>query len=122
MMTLNNLFCLLAFAPPQTQPGQKPPPIWVTLAPIGFMVVVMWLIMIRPQQKEQKRRDEMLKAIKKGDKVSTSAGILGIVVSIKEKSVVIRSEESKFEVLKSAVTDVIERSGDAPPSADPAKN
>jgi len=112
MTTLNNLFCLLAFAPP-AQPGQKPAPIWVTLAPIIFMVVIMYWIMIRPQQKETKRREQMIKALKKGDRIVTSSGIVAIVVSIKEKSVTIRSDETKLEVLKSSVTDVTERSGEA---------
>ena len=112
MTTLNNLFCLLAFSPPP-QPGQKPPPIWVTLAPIIFMVVIMYWIMIRPQQKETKRREQMIKTLKKGDRIVTSSGIVAIVVSVKEKSVSIRSDEAKFEVLKSAVTDVTERSGES---------
>lgn len=107
MTMLNDLSCLLAFSPPP-QPGQKPPPIWVTLAPILFMVVIMYWIMIRPQQKEQKRRDAMIKALKKGDRVVTSSGIVAVVVTIKEKSITLRSDEAKFEVLKSAVTDVTE--------------
>lgn len=122
MMTLNNLHCLLAFAPPP-QPGQNPTEAMLKM--VGMMVIAfgaMWFIMIRPQQKEQKRRDEMIKTLRRGDKVATSSGILGIVVSVKEKSVVVRSEDAKMEFLKSAVTDVLERSGDAPPSSDPAKN
>lgn len=119
MTTLNNLFCLLAFSPPP-QPGQKAPPIWVTLAPIIFMVVIMYWIMIRPQQKEQKRRDAMIKSLRKGDRIVTSSGIVAIVISIKEKSVTIRSDEAKFEILKSAVTDVTERSGE--PAPEPAKS
>lgn len=115
---LNHLSTVLAFAPPP-QPGQKAPPLWVTLAPIIFMVVVMWWIMIRPQQKEQKRRDEMVKALRKGDRIVTNSGIVGTVVTVKDKSVTMRSEDAKLEVLKSAVSEVLEKTGE--PAQEPAK-
>ncbi|MBI2926096.1 MAG: preprotein translocase subunit YajC [Verrucomicrobia bacterium] len=51
----------------------------------------------------------MLKNLKPGDKVLTSSGILGIVVSIKDKSVSIRSADTKLEILKSAVAEITER-------------
>ena len=49
-------------------------------SPIIMMVLifgVMWLFFIRPQSKERKKMDEMRKALKKGDRVMTTAGILG---------------------------------------------
>lgn len=107
-MNMSLLANILAMAPPP-QPGQPAPPLWVQLAPMVLIFVVFYFVLIRPQQKKAKELDAQLKTLKAGDKV-LAAGILGTVTSVREKSVVIRSEETKFEVLKSAVTEVLERS------------
>ena len=54
----------------------------------------------------------MLKTIKSGDKIATSSGIIGVVVSVKERTISLRSEETKLEVLKSAVSEILERKGE----------
>lgn len=75
---------------------------------LAFMFVIIYFFMIRPEQKKQKERVEMLKNIKKGDKVLTAAGIIGIVGNIKENTVMIKiGENSVVEFTKSAVTSVI---------------
>jgi preprotein translocase subunit YajC len=78
---------------------------------IAVMLVFMWVIMIRPQQKKAKEQADMLKTLKAGDKVATSSGIIGIVTSVQKDSdsVTIRSADSKLEVQKSAVTTVLTR-------------
>ncbi len=76
------------------------------------MFVAMYFVLIRPQSKKAKEHAAMLKAVKPGDKVITSGGVVGTVVSVKERTMSIRSAESKFEVLKSAVTEITERAGD----------
>lgn len=75
-----------------------------------FMFVIIYVVMIRPQQKKAKQHTELLKTLKPGDKVVTSGGILGVIVSVKEKSVSLRSSDTKLEVLKSAVSEITERS------------
>lgn len=82
-----------------------------TFGLMAFMAVAMYLLMFRPQQKKAREHAEMLKTIKTGDRVVTSSGILGVVVGLKEKSVSIRSADTKLEVLKSSVTEILERSG-----------
>jgi preprotein translocase subunit YajC len=94
---------------PKQAPGQG---IW-QMFPILLMLFVLYFVFMRPQQKRAKQHAEMLKTIKSGDKVATSSGIIGVVVTVKERTVSIRSEESKFEVLKSAVSEVLERKGEA---------
>lgn len=81
-----------------------------TLGMMGFFMFVMYFIMIRPQQKKAKQHAELLKTLKPGDKVVTSGGVLGVVISVKDRAVSIRSAEAKIEVLKSAVSEVLERS------------
>lgn len=77
------------------------------------LMFVMYWIMIRPQQKKAKELAEQLKTLKKGDKVVTSGGIVGVVVGVREKHATIRSDESKFEILKTAVAEITDRSGAA---------
>ena len=98
-------------APPQ--PGQPAPPAWMQFVPLGLMVVVFYFALIRPQQKKAKAQAELLKSVKPGDRIVTTSGILGTVITVKEKAISIRSADSKFEITKSAVAEIIERSGEA---------
>ena len=83
------------------------------LVPLGLMVVVFYFALIRPQQKKAKALAELLKSVKPGDKVVTTSGILGVVVTVKEKAITLRSADSKFEVTKTAVAEIIERNAAA---------
>ena len=76
-----------------------------------FMGVVFYFLLIRPQRVRAKQQDSLLKNLKSNDRVVTSSGIVGIVISVKDKSVTLRSADSKLEVLKSAVTEITEKSG-----------
>ena len=98
---------------PQTQPGQQAPPIWTNMVPLVLLVVVFYFALIRPQQKRQKQQAELLKAVKSGDKIVTNSGIIATVVTVKEKSITVRSADAKFEITKSAVAEITEKSGDS---------
>ena len=82
---------------------------------VGWMVimVVVIFIMTGSQRKKAKEHSELLKTLKSGDKVVTSGGILGVVITVKDKSVTVRSGDTKLELLKSAVSEITERSGAA---------
>lgn len=118
MTLLASVWMFAADAVPGT--GTQPPPMWTNLVPLGLMIVVFYFLLIRPQQKQARQQEEMRKAIKKGDKVVTTSGILGVVVSVKDRSLVIRSDETKFEILKSAAAQVVEDFDKADPVAAPA--
>lgn len=107
-----NLSMILALAP-QSQPGQQAPPFWTSLVPLVLLIVVFYFALIRPQQKKAKDHAQLLKNVRPGDKVMTSGGILGVVITVKEKSVSIRSADSKMEVAKSSISDILERSGES---------
>jgi preprotein translocase subunit YajC len=95
-----------------TPPGQQQDPKAQLLFQVGllaFFFVVMYVLMIRPQQKKAREHANLLKTLKNGDRVLTSGGVVGIVVSVKEKTVAIRSADTKLEVIKSAVSEVLER-------------
>ena len=78
----------------EQQPGLLGSPILMMVLIFG----VMWLFFIRPQSKERKKMDEMRKALKKGDKVMTTAGILGTVTNIDETgtTVTVRTGSTTF--------------------------
>jgi len=82
------------------------------MVPLVLLVVVFYFVLIRPQQKKAKDHQQLLKTVKPGDKILTSGGILGVVITVKEKTVTLRSADAKFEITKSAIAEITERSGD----------
>jgi preprotein translocase subunit YajC len=110
-MNLISPQAFLALAPP-AQPGQPAPPAWVNMVPLALLVVVFYFVLIRPQQKKAKEHAALLKAVRAGDKIVTSSGIVAVVVTVKEKTLTIRSADAKFEITKSAIAEIIERSGE----------
>lgn len=80
-----------------------------TLGLMVFMGLAMYFLMFRPQQKKAREHAELLKTIKNGDRVVTSSGIIGTIIGVKDRSVSIRSADTKLEVLKSSVAEVTER-------------
>src|ERR1700679_2755994 len=76
--------------------------------PMLLLLPVLYLVMIRPQQKKQKQWQEMLASIKAGDKITTTGGIRGTIISMKEDSMVIRvaPDNLKLEVARNAIASV----------------
>jgi preprotein translocase subunit YajC len=103
-------FLLLAEAAPQ-----QPPP-WVNMVPLVLLMVVFYFIIIRPQQKKAKELAALVETLKPGDRVLCNSGIVGSVVSVKDKNVTLRSADSKIEVLKSSVSEILDRGTAAPAS------
>jgi len=83
------------------------------MVPLVLLVVVFYFALIRPQQKKQKQQAELLKAVKSGDRILTNSGIIATVITVKDKSITIRSADAKFEITKSAVAEITERSGES---------
>jgi preprotein translocase subunit YajC len=73
-----------------------------------LLIPVLYLVMIRPQQRRQKQWQAMLGSIKTGDRVTTAGGIRGIILSIKDDSIIIRvaPDNLKLEVAKNAIASV----------------
>jgi preprotein translocase subunit YajC len=110
-MDLNCTHAILALAPPP-QSGQPQQPWWTSLVPLVLIMVVFYFLLIRPQQKKAKDHAALLKTVRPGDKVLTSSGILGVVLTVKEKTLTLRSADTKLEITKSAIAEITERSGD----------
>ena len=69
-----------------------------------FMIVIFYFMLFRPQQKKQKEHKDMIANLKKNDEVVTSGGVHGTIVNIKEKTFVVRIDESaKIEIDKASI-------------------
>jgi preprotein translocase subunit YajC len=111
-MEVNIGSLLLAMAPP---PGTQPDPkgeMIKLIGMLGLMAVMFYFVAMRPQQKRAREHAALLKAVKPGDKITTSGGILGVVLSVKEKTVTIRSSDAKLEITKAAIGEITERGGE----------
>jgi preprotein translocase subunit YajC len=76
-----------------------------TYAPLILMFVVMYFLMIRPQQKRQKELKTMMDALAKGDEVITVGGMLGRVTKVTDTYVTVEvSAGTEVVVQKNAVT------------------
>jgi preprotein translocase subunit YajC len=114
-MNLNFLSPLLGQATnsPATTTTQNPTGVILNQVLLfGGIFAIFYLLMIRPQSKKAKELAAKLNSLKPGDKVITSSGIIGTVVSIKDRTLSLRSAETKLEVLKSAVSEITERGGE----------
>jgi preprotein translocase subunit YajC len=98
--------------PPGTQPDQRGQAL-TTIGMLVIMVVMFYFVLIRPQSKKAKDHAEMLKTVKAGDRIVTTGGVVATVVTVKERTLSVRSADSKFEITKSAVAEITERSGEA---------
>jgi|SRR5271165_4155588 len=79
-----------------------------SMGPIVMMVAVFaifYFLMIMPQQRKQKKWAEMLTQIKPGDRVVTSGGLTGVIMSAKEDTLILRvaPDNIKLEVARSSV-------------------
>jgi preprotein translocase subunit YajC len=95
----------------------------------GLIFLIFWFLIIRPQQKQRKRHEEALRALKKGDRVVTAGGIIADVVHIKESvadgkpgptmddEVTIRSGESRMIVERGRIAKVVSAGTSAPSDA-----
>jgi|TARA_A100001011_G_C14171273_1_gene782624 preprotein translocase subunit YajC len=105
MTLIDNITWVLA-AQTATGTGQQGP-VWMQFVPFVFLFLIMYVILIRPQQKKAREHDALLKQLKIGDRVSTNGGIIGVVVGLKDNKVSIRSADTKLEMLKGAITEVL---------------
>jgi preprotein translocase subunit YajC len=107
------------------QPAQQAPAGGGIVGMLIFLVpmfIIMYLLMIKPQQKKQKEHLEMLKKLQVGDEVITSGGIVGTIAQVKDKSFVIKvSDTTKMEFLRSSVVGLVEQPAPADAKKDDKK-
>lgn len=96
-MLINDAF---AQAASSTQAGAD----WLSLLPMLGILVIFYLLLIRPQAKRAKEQKQMVEALQRGDEVITNGGILGLIINVSENYVVIEVAPTvEITVLKSSV-------------------
>jgi preprotein translocase subunit YajC len=112
-------------APAAPPAGGQPagPGLGGMMIPLVLMFVVMYFLMIRPQNKQRKERELMISNLKKNDHVQTSSGIYGIIKQVKPEDpyLILCIDERKdvcIRVAKSSVVSLEKASG-APAEAEP---
>jgi preprotein translocase subunit YajC len=78
------------------------------LAPLVLIFAIFYFLLILPQQRRTKKWQAMLAELKTGDKVATSGGLRGTIMSIKEDALVLRvpPDNLKLEVTRSSIVSV----------------
>ncbi|HBS92804.1 MAG TPA: preprotein translocase subunit YajC [Firmicutes bacterium] len=72
------------------------------------LVVFFYLFLIRPQQKQQKQRGEMLNNLKKGDKIINHGGMIGTITEIKEDQIMVRiSDKVEVPMVKEGIARIL---------------
>src|ERR1041384_7110729 len=98
-MHLNGIL-FLADAAPAASGAQQQPGLGGFIIPMGLMFVILYFLMIRPQSQQRKKQANLQKNLKAGDRVVTSAGIVGVVITVKDTTVSIRSADAKMEMTR----------------------
>ena len=80
------------------------PALIAQLFPLIFLIILFYLLILRPHRKKQIEHQNMLKSLKKNDEVVTVGGIHGVIVNVKEKTFVLRVDDNtKIEVDKNSI-------------------
>jgi len=79
-------------------------PVWPMFL---IMFVLMYFMLIRPQQKRAKEAATLIKSAKTGDQVVAAGGIMGMISNVKDNTVILKvADNVKIEVLKSSIVSV----------------
>ncbi len=91
------------------------------LMPLGLFVVIFYFLIIRPQKKKQRKHDDMLGSIRRGDQVVSAGGFFGTVKEVKDDSFIMEIAEGvKVRILKGSIS-MKRSSEDEAPQAKNAK-
>jgi preprotein translocase subunit YajC len=99
---------MVEFAYAQAGPGAAGPGPLMTIFPFIIILVIMYFMVFRPQQKKMKDHQDMLSKIKKNDEVMTSGGIYGKVIDLKEAVVTLEvAPNVRIRVARPQIASVI---------------
>ena len=101
------MFDLITAAHALGQPpgGEGSPSPIAGMMPLILIVVIAYLLILRPQMKKQKAQQRMIDELEKGDDIVTSGGVHGSIANIKDDTLVLKvAENVKIEVSRTAVS------------------
>jgi preprotein translocase subunit YajC len=84
--------------------GAEAPSPFAMFLPIIAILVIYYLLLIRPQQKQAQRHRALVESLEKGDEVVTESGLVGSVISVQDEFVILKAAENvKLKFLKGKV-------------------
>lgn len=96
----------------QTAPGGGQPNMFTALLPIIIIFVIFYFLLILPARKKQKQHQNMIAALKGGERVITSGGIYGTVTRVMEDRVEIKIDKNtNIQVTKPSIAAIIDQQG-----------
>jgi preprotein translocase subunit YajC len=104
------------FAADDAKGGGDPSSFLVSIFPFIIIFVLFYFLLIRPQRREQSRRQTMLNAVKKNDRVVTVGGIYGVVTNVHREAdeVTIKVDEATNTKLRVTLSSIGRVLGDEP--------
>lgn len=93
--------------PSPQQPAPQRAPQYNMLIFLGLMFVMLYFIMFRSPRKKEQRQRQMIKSLKKNDRVCTIGGIIGTVIDVRDDEITLKVDESsntKIKIIPAAVT------------------
>ena len=97
----------LAYAAAQA-PGGGAGSVVTQLVFFAAIFAIFYFLLIRPQQKQKREREDMLRAVKRGDRVVTSSGLHGTVASLDDQTVTVRvTEQVRLVFDRSAIGRIV---------------
>lgn len=119
-MNIHSLTDFLFFGPPEAAAPQTTTgaaattasgSIWSLLFPFILIFGLMYFLIIMPQKRQEKKHRDMLSKLKKDDKIMTSSGIIGKIVSINNDYVRIRTaDKTELDITKSSIAAILSKS------------
>ena len=97
--------------------------ILIMFLPLGFMILIFYFLVMRPQKKQERKEAQMRDSLQVGDEVTTIGGIIGRVVSIKDETFTLETsrDRTKIRFVRSAIKSVDVRIADRYAEAEAAK-
>jgi preprotein translocase subunit YajC len=95
----------------QAAPAPEPPGFGFMMMGMIPFFIIMYILFIKPQQRQQRERDDLMKRLKAGDRVVTIGGMHGTITAVKEATVVLQiAEKTRITVNSSSIGEILQRS------------
>ncbi len=105
-------------APAEQEGGGGGSPFGGFLFPAVLMFAIFYFVLIRPEKRKRQKREAMLGAMKKGDKVMTNGGMYAVVISVQDDVVTLQAADNvRLKFSRAAVQTIISEDGGEPPKS-----
>ena len=105
------MFISNALADTVNAAASGPAAILSNVMPMVLIVVVFYFLLIRPNQQKIKNHDDMIKALRRGDKVVTAGGVIGVINKIEDDNIIVLeiAENVRIRVIRETISDVMNK-------------